>query len=71
MVIFNNYVENDLLSMAKALHLMNMEELTIVSIISDATFEYEITQVEQIKYIEMGLMYFVNNYLENVDPTHF
>jgi len=50
---------------------MNIDQLYIFSIVIDETFEYKVTEVEQVKYIEMGLVYFINNYLGNPNNTEF
>ena len=50
---------------------MNIDQLYIFSIVIDETFEYKVTEVEQVKYIEIGLVYFINNYLGNPNNTEF
>lgn len=50
---------------------MNMDELYIFSIVMDETFEFQITEIGQIKYVEMGLVYFIDNYLGNPNNTKF
>lgn len=48
-----------------------MNKLYIFSIIIDENFEYEVTEVNNVKYIEIGLRYFIENYLENPNNVHF
>lgn len=45
---------------------MNLKKFYIFSIIISETFEYDITEIKypcEIKYIEIGLVYFVQNFL--------
>jgi len=70
MVVFNNTVENDLVNISNLLNTMNLETWYIFSIIMDDSFEciiYELEPNSNIKYIEIGLKFFIENFLENPD----
>lgn len=74
MVVLNNLVENDLLNMSKLLNFMNIDTLSIFSIIADESLGLNVIELEhpsKIKYIEVGLRFFIENYLENPNNVYF
>jgi hypothetical protein len=74
MVVLNNLVENDLLNMSKLLNFMNIDTLFIFSIIADEALGLNVIELEhpsKIKYIEVGLKFFIENYLENPNNAYF
>lgn len=65
MVIINNTIENDLIYMSNMLNIMNLDVLYIFYIVADDSIEYEIFEYEhysKIKYIEIGLRFFMKNF---------
>jgi hypothetical protein len=65
MVIINNTIENDLVYMSNMLNIMNLDVLYIFYIVADDSIEYEIFEHEhysKIKYIEIGLRFFMKNF---------
>lgn len=76
MVVLNNSVENNLMNMAKLANDMNLDTFYIFSIIICDTFKYKVREVEypcKVKYIEVGLRFFIENFLEkdNVNFWHY
>lgn len=76
MVVLNNTIENNLLNIAKYSSNMNLDTFYIFSIVISDSFEYKVTEVDypcKVKYIEVGLRFFVENFLEsdNVDFWHY
>ena len=68
MVTVNNLIENNLSNIAAVSKHMNLDTLYIFSIIIDDTFEYEMLELEapsKIKYVEIGVKFFIENFLEN------
>lgn len=67
-------MENSLDNMANLAHCMNMETLYIFSIVISDTFEYKLTEIKSpcnIKYIEVGLTFFLENFLDNPNNVNF
>lgn len=48
-----------------------MEKLYIFSIVIDETMEYKLVETPQVKYIEIGFKYFIENYLESSNNADF
>lgn len=71
MTILNNSIECDLWNISKFLNYMNIDKLYIFSIVIDKTMEYKVVETEQVKYIEVGFKYFMENYLEGPNSTDF
>lgn len=74
MVILNNSVENSLSNVANLSCYMGLDSLYVISIVMSEEFQYEIKEVESscnVKYIEVGIRYFVEHYLENQNSDHF
>lgn len=74
MVVLNNSIENDLLNMAELMDFMNIDTLFIFSIIPDESLELNVVELEhpsKIKYIEVGLKFFIEKYLENPNNAYF
>jgi hypothetical protein len=68
MTILNNSVECDLWKITNLSNDMNMDSFNIFSIVMSDTFECRVTEVEEssnVKYVEMGIKYFMENYLDN------
>ena len=68
MTILNNSVECDLWKITNLSNDMNMDSFNIFSIVMSDTFECRVTEVEDssnVKYVEMGIKYFMENYLDN------
>nr|YP_010303547.1 hypothetical protein MRV25_mgp17 [Purpureocillium takamizusanense]UNI92576.1 hypothetical protein [Purpureocillium takamizusanense] len=71
MTILNNSIECDLWNVSKLSKSMNIDKFYIFSIVIDETFECKVTETEQVKYVEIGFKYFIENYLENSNNTDF
>lgn len=72
MVVLNNTIESNLFNIAKFSSDMNLDTFYIFSIVVDDSFELKITEVDhpcKVKYIEVGVSFFVENFLksENVN----
>jgi hypothetical protein len=51
--------------------MISLNKLFIFSIIIDDKFEYEIIEIGEVKYIKVGLTFFLKNFLENSENTKF
>lgn len=71
MTILNNSIECDLWNISKLSEYMNIDKFYIFSIVIDETFECKVTETEQVKYVEVGFKYFIENYLENSNNIDF
>jgi hypothetical protein len=74
MNILNNSVECDLWKMNDLANYMNIDSLYIFSIIISDTFECKISEIDKyskVKYIEIGIRYFMENYLNNSNDVDF
>lgn len=71
MVIPNNIINSNLVQISILLEVMQLDKLYIYSIILDEQFEYTVTEVEQVKYIEVGFKFFMKNFLENPENVNF
>lgn len=68
MTILNNSIECDLWKITSLSNHMNVDSFNIFSIVMSETFECKIARVEEscnVKYIEIGIKYFLENYLDN------
>lgn len=71
MTILNNSIDCDLWNISKLLDCMNMDKLYIFSIVIDENMEYKVIEAGQVKYIEIGFKYFIENYLEGSNSIDF
>lgn len=68
MAILNNSLDCDLWKITNLSNLMNMDSLYIFSISLDDNSDCRILEVEEsskVKYVEIGLKYFMENFLDN------
>jgi hypothetical protein len=68
MVVLNNTIESNLFNIAKFSSDMNLDTFYIFSIVVDDSFELKITEVDhpcKVKYIEVGVSFFVENFLQS------
>jgi len=74
MTMLNNTIENDLGYISTISAAMELDRLYIIEITIDNSFECEVYELEQqskVKYIKMGLRFFLENYLENPNNADF
>lgn len=71
MLIPKDIINSNLVQISNLLDVMELDKLYIYSIILDEQFEYEVTEVEQVKYIEVGFKFFMENLLENPENVNF
>lgn len=74
MTMLNNTIENDLAYISAISAAMQLDRLYIIEISMDNLFECEIYELEQqsnVKYIKIGLKFFLENFLENPNNKDF
>lgn len=74
MVVLNNPIENTLQNVANLSSCVKLDMFYIISIVMCDKLQYEIKEVISpcnVKYIEVGLKFFVENYLENPGNHNF
>jgi hypothetical protein len=71
MVVVNNSVENSLYNIAELSSYMNLEQLYVFCIDTSDTSVYKVGEVGQVKYLELGINLFVDNYLGDPNNTDF
>jgi len=71
MVVVNNSVENSLSNIAELSGYMGLDQLYVFCIDMNETSEYKVAEVGQVKYIELSVKLFANNYLDNPNNTDF
>jgi len=74
MVVMNDTINNDLIYISNMLNAMELDTLYIISISIDDSLEYEIFELEHesnVKYINVGLRFFVENFLQNSENHNF
>lgn len=74
MAVVNDTINNDLIFISNMLNAMELDVLYIISINIDDSLEYEIMELEHqsnVKYINVGLRFFVDNFLQNSEYHNF
>jgi hypothetical protein len=74
MAVVNDTINNDLIFISNMLNSMELDVLYIISINIDDSLEYEIMELEHqsnVKYINVGLRFFVDNFLQNSEYHNF
>jgi hypothetical protein len=74
MVVLKDTINNDLMQISQLLNIMNFDKLYIFSIINDKNIKYKVTEIEgstTVKYIEIGLQYYIKNVLINSENHNF
>nr|QJQ35301.1 hypothetical protein [Fusarium ficicrescens] len=74
MVVINETIDNDLVHISNLLNVMDLDAMYIFSINFDDSIQFEVFELEHrsnVKYIEVGLRFFIENYLENPNNEDF
>jgi hypothetical protein len=67
----NQDINTDLETIHRISKAMNIEKFYIFSIVICDELEYEVTHIDNIKYINIGFRYFIDNILGNPDGSEF